>query len=373
MLHLSRIIVEAIKVNNQINNYKMKKFTLIFAFLMSVSVVVMAQPQLSWRFANYQVINAGTQLQFDVEVKADVSGTFHRDLQIYFDYNTTAFGADIVLTGALSYTPLTLMDDPAKYDVVNMADNTSSKFAIITEAINEMDETGSSTYYIEVTDTYQGLLQFTLDILPGTNTEMCGISFDQALMDGGQYYQSTSVVEPVKYAEPCIYEGDISTMKLSTLYGNLTYGSSGLPIEDCTVTIKQGATIVGTAVTDASGNYTYSGIDDGAFTIETTCTLSPGGATSQDLFLMNQYLLLTGSLDDLQKLAGDLNWDGPGTVTGSDLFIMNQYLLLVVPGWSWSAPDWVFEVQDATVSSGIGNSDYVGLCSGDVNGSYSGF
>ena len=113
----------------------MKKFTLIFALLMSASALVMAQPQLSWRFANYQVINAGAQLQVDVEVKADVAGSFHRDLQIYFDYNTAAFGSDIVLNGNISYTPLILMGDVTKYDVVNTADNTSSKFAIITEAI----------------------------------------------------------------------------------------------------------------------------------------------------------------------------------------------------------------------------------------------
>ena len=115
---------------------------------------------------------------------------YQRDLQIYFDYSTLGFGSNIVANGKITYTPLTLMD-ATKYVVVNMADNTSSKFAIITEAINEMTQPGSATYYREVTTTYQGLLRFTITIAPGGNTQTAGIAFDQVLMNGGQYYQST--------------------------------------------------------------------------------------------------------------------------------------------------------------------------------------
>jgi hypothetical protein len=329
------------------------------------------------------VINAGTQLQFDVEVKASATGTFHRDLQIYFDYNTAAFGSNIA-TGAISYTPLTLMEN--HYSVVNdIVDNTSSKVAIITEADNEGPPgglPGSSTDFNEITTTYQGLLRFTIDILPGMNTETCGIAFDQDLMNGGQYYQSTDPVPPdpypIKYADLCVYEGDISTLKLSSLYGTIAYWvPAGIPIHDCTVTLKQGATTVGTATTDVNGNYYLSGFDDGFYTIETSCSLAPGGATSQDLGLINDYLLLVpgATLSDLQKLAGDLNWSGPGQVTSQDLGILNDVLLLVNPPYTgdWTAPHWVFEVQSASIVSGMGNVDFEGLCTGDVNGSYDTF
>jgi hypothetical protein len=362
MLHLSRIIVEAIKVNNQINNYKMKKFTLIFAFLMSVSVMVIAQPQLSWRFANYQVINAGAQLQFDVEVKADVAGTFHRDLQIYFDYNTTAFGADIVLNGSISYIPLTLLDDVAKYQVVNTADNTSSKFAIITEAVEEMNEVGSSTYYIEVTDTYQGLIQFTLDILPGTNTELCGIAFDEALMNGGQYYQSTSVVEPVKYADPSVYENNISSINLSTLYGTITYANvTSDPIADCTV--DGGA--AGTAMTDMNGEYNFSNVADGAYTLTTTCSLPYTHITDvSDANVVIDHILST-PLTGVYFLAGDV--DGSTSIDVSDLNLMIDNILGTTVGYPTA--DWVFEVQPVNVSAGIGTASYQGLMVGDADGS----
>jgi hypothetical protein len=342
----------------------MKKFLTFFALLTFISLFVTAQPQLSFRFANYEVINAGTQLQFDVEVKASVATTFHRDLQIYFDYNTTAFGSDIVTSGAISYAPLTLMN-PAKYFVVNMADNTSSKFAIITEAFEEMDEVGSSTDYEQVLTTYQGLLRFTIDIMPGMNTQMCGIAFDQALMNGGQYYQSTSVVEPVKYADPSNYEGDISILKLSTLYGTISYANTGsTPISSCT--INGGG--IGTALTDVNGFYNFSGINDGSYTLATTCSLPWKNASDiDDINLAIDHILGT-VLTGINFVAADVSWDALVDIDDINLIIDN---VLGVP-YPFASPEWVFLQQTVNVVNGIGTVDYDGLCAGDANGSYNG-
>lgn len=341
----------------------MKKFLTIFALLTCTSLLVTAQPQLSFRFANYEVINAGTQLQFDVEVKASVAGTYHRDLQIYFDYNTTAFGSDIVTGGAISYTPLTLMN--THYVVVNMADNTGSKFAIITEASNEMTQVGSATYFNEVTTTYQGLLQFTIDIMPGMNTEFCGISFDQALMDGGQYYQSTSVVEPVKYADPSVYEGDISTLKLSTLYGTITYAnvSNPTPLSSCTV---DGGTI-GTALTDVNGFYNFSGIDDGTYTLVTTSSLPYSYVTTLGDVNVEVSHLLGSPLVGLYYLAGEVSGDGLISLADYNLMISN--LIGSLSGYP-AVPGWRFEQHTVTVTNGIGTLDYQGIQSGDATGTW---
>jgi hypothetical protein len=342
----------------------MKKVTLIFAFVAFLSYVGISQ-SLTWQFANFEVVNAGTQLQFDVQVKASTAGTFVRDLQIYFDYNTAGFGSGIA--SSITVTPLTLMDN--FYDFVNIADNTTSKIAIITDADNEMTQPGTSTHFNEMPTSFEGLFTVTMPVI--SNTELAGISFDETLMNGGQYYQDAPAA-PHKYVAPATYANNLLTEKLSTLYGVVKYSvPTGLPIHDCTVTLKQGATVIGTATTDINGNYYFSGIDDGSYTIETTCSLTPGNAKSTDLTLLNDYLLLVGPLTSLQLLAGDLNWDGQTKST--DLGILNDYLLLVIPRWSWNAPDWVFEVQNATVSSGQGNNNYEGLCSGDINGDYTGF
>ena len=253
--------------------------------LTMVSIVVTSQT-LTWQFANVEVINAGTQLQFDVEVMASAAGTYHRDLQIYFDYNTAGFGSDIVAGGNVTVTPLTLMT--THYVVVNSADNTSSKFAVITEATHEMTQSGSATYFNAMPNTFTGLLQFTIDILD--NTETAGIAFDEALMNGGQYYQSASTTDPVKYTDPSLFANNLNTDLLSSLYGLITYDNGASTIlNGADATLYSGVTPIDVATADATGTYYFSGMADGAYTIETTCSKAWGGITTIDGVLASRF------------------------------------------------------------------------------------
>ena len=341
----------------------MKKLAFFFALFTFVSIVATAQPQLEWRFANVEVINAGAQLQFDVEVKASAVGSYHRDLQIYFDYNTAGFGSDIVANGNVAVSPLALMN--THYVVVNSADNTSSKFAVITEANNEMTQLGGASFFNAVPTTFTGLLQFTIDIT--NNTALAGIAFDQALMDGGQYYQSTSVVAPVKYATPSVYNNDLLTVKLSTLYGTITYANAGsTPLNNCTVTINSGGP-VGSANTDVNGFYNYTGLNDGPYTLTTTCS-NPYtyGTNVGDLNVVINHVLgipLTGVF----FLAGDVS--GDSFVDVADVNQMINNILGTQVGYP-AVPAWVFEDQSVTVVSGIATQDYQGLQAGDADGSF---
>ena len=361
-LHINLIRKPFILLINE-KHFKMKKYVLVFALLTLVSFVTTAQPQLTWRFANAEVINAGTQLQFDVEVKADAGVTYHRDLQVYFDYNTAGFGSDILANGYVTVTPLTLMN--THYVVVNSADNTSSKFAVITEASNEMSQSGSGTYFNEMPTTFTGLLQFTIDIID--NTALAGISFDEALMNGGQYYQSTSSTDPVKYVDPCLYDNDLSGLTLSSLYGNITYNNAAsTPLNSCTLTLKQGAVTVGTATTDIGGNYSFTGIADGSYTIESDCSLPRGGTGLLDVVQTRQFLLGQITFEPLQQLSADV--DASGAIGLVDVVQMRQFLLGQIS--SWAQTDWVFIDQSASVASGLGTIDYQGMCSGDPDKSH---
>ena len=358
----------------------MKKIYVIFALFTLISLTVTSQPQLTWRFNNVEVINAGTELQFDIEVKANVVGSFHRDLQVYFDYNTGGFGSDIVAGGNISYSPLTLMN-VSKYLVVNMADNTSSKFAIITEATNEMSQPGNSTYYEEITTTYQGLLRITIDVMD--NTATAGIAFDELLMNGGEYYQSTSNTDPIKYTNPCLYENDLSTFLLSSLYGGLTYRNAGnTVINDCSVSLYQGVTLVDVDATGASSNdYYFSGMADGSYTIEATSNKpwSLAALANSDALFINRYVLGNIPLDDLQKRAGDVNFNND--LAGNDALIIKRRVLGNITAWPGLNLDWVFEGPfgagyglleglPVNVASGLMNQNVKGLLTGDVNGSY---
>ncbi len=204
----------AIINQKNLNIDTMRKVLLIFTMLTFVSFLGMSQTQLTWRFAKPQVI-AGTPdiFQFDVEVKADNAGSFQRDLQVYFDYNTLAFGTDIVANGKVSVTDLTLMDN--FYFVVNSADNTNSKFAVITEATNEMSQSGSLTYFNAVSTSYTGVLRFQIEISDAN--QLAGIDFDQNLMNGGQYMQSVSNTDPIAYVNPCLYDNNLTNLSLQGL------------------------------------------------------------------------------------------------------------------------------------------------------------
>jgi hypothetical protein len=355
----------------------MKKFYVIFALFTLVSLTVTAQPQLTWRFNNVEVINAGTQLQFDVEVLANVTGSFQRDMQIYFDYNTLAFGSNIVANGKITYSPLTLMN-AAKYVIVNMADNTSSKFAIITEASNEMTQPGSNTYYEAVTTTYQGFLRFTINIAPGGNTKTAGIAFDQALMNGGQYYQSTTNTDPLKYADPSLYQNNLSSLLLSTFYGTTVYArTTPVVLNGCTIDLYSGATMIDTYSTGTGNTYYFTGMVDGGYNLKGTSSKPYGGLQALDAIQVQRFVAGATTFTDLQKRAGDVNLSS--SVQNLDAtFIRRRVGSIAVP--QWTAPDWIFDGPfgsapalqgyPVNVATGMGTAVFKALCSGDVNASY---
>jgi hypothetical protein len=349
----------------------MKNFYLIFVLITLISFTVTSQPQLTWRFNNVEVINAGTQLQFDVEVKADVAGSFHRDLQVYFDYNTAGFGSDIVANGNISVSPLTLMG-VSKYLVVNTADNTSSKFAIITEAINEMTLPGSATNYSEITTAYQGLLRFSIDLV--SNVAMAGIAFDAALMDGGQYYQSTSTTDPLKYLDG-VYENNLSTLLLSSIYGTVSYNNGAATLlKLCNLTLTGGDTY-GPTIND--GIYYFTGMVDGAYAVAATSTNVWGGSNTFDATLILRYSAGVPGYDfftNLQKRAADVNLTG--TVNTFDATLISRRAASIATP-QWTAPNFVFDGPypglsgyPVNVAGGIGTANIKALCSGDVNGNY---
>jgi hypothetical protein len=347
-----------------LNNSWIMKTTMLLSFFFLLGAAVLAQPQLTWRFADVQVINAGSQLQFDVEVKASTPGSFHRDLQVYFTYNMLGFGPDINAGGAISVTPLSLMSD--HYSIVNTADNTGSTFAIITEADNEMSQSGSAAFFNELPASFTKLLRCTIDI--ADNTEPAGIAFEESLMNGGQYYQSVSSTDPENYSDPNLFENDLETFILSTAYGTLTYANSGnTPLDNFTVKLMQGSSEIASAVTDATGNFFVSNIPDGDYTIVYEWTDPRGGCNILDAINTRQYLGGSYSMDNLQETSADVNSNGGVDIL--DAIFMQQSLSGPQPA-GWTAPDFVFLPQTLTVLNGIGNLNDQGLCSGDPNGSH---
>jgi len=203
----------------------MKKLCTALMIFILFSSFAFPQAQLSFRFSNPLIIEVNPALlQFDVEIKADETGTFLRDLQIYFDYNSLAFGSSIFTNGKVTVSNLAIMNN--HYQMVNSADNKSSKFAVILEATEEMNHPGSAWYFNEVPITYTGLLRFQIKISDTTQTS--GIAFDQNLMKGGQYMQATASTDPVSYQFANIYDNSLVNLSLTGQKIFLTSGWSGI-------------------------------------------------------------------------------------------------------------------------------------------------
>lgn len=188
---------------------KMKKL-LLFTLLIA-STAIMAQPQLTWRVNNVQLVNGDTQLQFDVEVMADAPGYYFGLATVAFDYGFTAFGSNIVGSSVTVDRGTILMEEIApgtyKYNiqgVANTFDQTMS--ASIQQALSGIPP--SAAFHTLIPTTFASFFVYTIDIdpgaIPGTISE---ILLNQGLMNGQSNYidalgNNIATVNPSLYEDP---------------------------------------------------------------------------------------------------------------------------------------------------------------------------
>jgi|GEM_PF-3556055 len=243
----------------------MKKTKVLFlALLALMSFGAFAQnPVLSWRFNNAQVITGDT-LQFDIELKCSLAGTYHSSTQIYFRYNTQAFGSNIVANNKIKFERLALLAGQTagqdKYKVNNQADNNDSTYAILFEASFII---ANPTFMNEVTLDYQGFGRFKIKIADmGENAGIYMLPdyFGVGMMNGGQYYVDATHPAETKYGDPPlyagIYENDLINYMFSQpgwINGTVTDAVTTNPIAGATVT---------------AGSFSTTTLGDGTYNLE---------------------------------------------------------------------------------------------------------
>jgi len=172
--------------------------------------------EIFWRFTNPQVL-AGTPeiFQFDIEIKCSAAGTFHRDMQIYFDYSPEVFGSDIQSNQKISLTKIGVMAEEhspgiLKYRWINEganenygADNTQSRYALFSEPV--FDEPPSSAFHTHLPTEWTGFARVQMEI---TSPGQAGIQFNASLMNGGQYFFNETG-SPLGYAQTANYENHL--------------------------------------------------------------------------------------------------------------------------------------------------------------------
>lgn len=202
------------------------KILILFCLFFLVNLVIsQSYPIVTWRFNNPE-IQAGDTFKFDVELKCSIPGTFHSSTQIYFNYDTAAFGPTIVENNHIVYEKLELLNETffgnPKYQVINHADNTPSRYAIVFEG-NFIAP--GSLFMTEVDTIFKGFIRFKIHI--ANPSEVAGIEFvsnigNVGLMDFGQFHVDNSHPAETPYGVPpdhvCIYENNLLNFILTPSY-----------------------------------------------------------------------------------------------------------------------------------------------------------
>jgi hypothetical protein len=285
----------------------MKKINLTLFLLIIFGSVYAQDPVITFRFSNFQIVSGMPDTaQFDVEIKCDQSGTYHRDMQIYFNYNSIGFGSNIYTNNRIVVEKLALMNETVsgadKYIIVAMNDNTASRFALATEtSFPNFDPTAFPLFYTPVTTEFQGFLRIKIAI--ADNSELSGISFEQSLMNGGQYYQGNA--NPIAYQNPSLYDNDLENEPLWITTANTTWtGANSSQWNDqgnWTNSIPWEET--NTTIPDVSGKASFPVLDVNANT--NNLTIQPNGKFT------------ISNTKSMLNVAGDLLLDSDATGTAS--------------------------------------------------------
>ena len=126
--------------------------------------------------------------------------------------------------------------------------------------------------------------------------------------------------------------------------------------------------LVATTTTDASGNYSFTGIADGDYTVEPAIALDWNHATAMDVTLYKMHIGSVSALTGLKLTSGDV--DGAGGLNTSDLTIDLQRIVNMIT--SFTVGDWAYTSGAVTVSGANETVNISTICYGDANVSYFG-
>jgi len=202
----------------------------------TVLVIPYGSTQLSFRLVNPRIANisAGNDyFEFDVQVKANVAGTYLWEGNVNLDFNNSTLSKNLIDWSA----------DPGptfigKYSTaVSLSSSTVNVACSGNPAKIQMPAT--STDFTEITDSYQTLVTIRGKI--SNNNGAAGIHFDETLMNGKQFYKLSDSPWYAGYASPNEYE---SADFVDTYVGRVYSDDSSLSLKSATTVPQPGWTQV---------------------------------------------------------------------------------------------------------------------------------
>ncbi|MEI7501012.1 MAG: C25 family cysteine peptidase [Bacteroidota bacterium] len=152
--------------------------------------------------------------------------------------------------------------------------------------------------------------------------------------------------------------------------GVVTYAgttSSGTPLSSLTIKLKNsGDEVVGTTTTSGAGNYTFTAVSPGNYTLDVTTTKEWGGVTAADILLYRKHIANISLLTGIYLASGDIN--ATGSLTAADVLLIKKRIAFITN--SFPTGDWLFNNTPIIVGGGSVTKNFKGLTYGDANGSY---
>lgn len=150
--------------------------------------------------------------------------------------------------------------------------------------------------------------------------------------------------------------------------GVLTYhNSTSTPLSNTKIILlKNGIVKVDSVVTNSSGQYKFSNVENGYYSLSISPGYVWGGVNSTDALLIRKYLVNTYTFDSLQLKAADVN--NTNTVNSTDALKIK--LRVVGTDSTFASGDWIFNETSFMISNSDLVKDIKAICVGDVNSSY---
>jgi hypothetical protein len=181
-------------------------------------------------------------------------------------------------------------------------------------------------------------------------------------------YRFTSDVNTVKDG---MYIDDFTVSVTTTGYtlnGAVLYPNTAqTPLPGVVIKLKNASgAVIGTTTTGATGNYSFTNVVNGNYTLEASTGKPWGGVTATDVLLYKKHIIGVEQLNGIYLAAGDVN--ASGTLTAIDVLLMRKRIAAII--FSFPAGDWLFNSVPFTVNGSDLTQDFYGIVYGDANGSY---
>lgn len=165
-----------------------------------------------------------------------------------------------------------------------------------------------------------------------------------------------------------IYQTNLISGSNFSLSGTITYPNTAhTPLAGITLNLKNaGGTVIASTTSNASGNYSFTNLTNGAYTLEPSVSKAWGGVSAADALLYKKHIANIAPLVGIFLASGDVN--ASGSLTASDVLLIKKRIAFITN--SFAVGDWLFNNIPVTINGGNATLDFNGLCFGDANGSY---